>query len=104
MPRTPLEGPAITEALALVDGWTLEHGATAIVKTFKFRSFSEAFGFMCRVALVAETLDHHPEWFNTYNKVEVRLSTHSARGLTQLDFALAKAMDDILDRRRTSQT
>ena len=104
MARNALEGPAITEALALVDGWTLEHGATAIVKTFKFRNFSEAFGFMTRAALAAETLDHHPEWFNSYNKVEVRLSTHSAHGLTQLDFALAKAMDDILDRRRTSQT
>lgn len=104
MARNALEGPAITEALALVDGWTLEHGATAIVKTFKFKTFSEAFGFMSRAALAAETLDHHPEWFNTYNKVEVRLSTHSARGLTQLDFALAKAMDDIVGKRRASHT
>src|SRR5690606_4439978 len=104
MARNTLEGPAITEALALLDGWALEHGATAIVKTFRFKTFSEAFGFMSRAALAAETLDHHPEWFNTYNKVEVRLSTHSARGLTQLDFALAKAMDEIAGRRRPSQT
>lgn len=104
MARNTLDGPAITEALALLEGWALEHGATAIVKTYKFASFSEAFGFMTRAALAAETLDHHPEWSNSYNKVEVRLSTHSARGLTQLDFALAKAMDDIVDRRDSSRT
>lgn len=75
--------------------WKLVDGREAIHKTFKFNDFNEAFGFMARVALVAEKLDHHPEWSNVWNRVEVTLSTHSAGGLTELDLRLAGAMDEI---------
>ena len=69
--------------------------ATPSSKTFKFKDFSEAFGFMARAALVAEKMDHHPEWTNVWNRVDVTLSTHSAGGLTELDLKLAEAMDRI---------
>ena len=72
-------------------GWTDADGA--IAKTFKFKDFAEAFGWMSRMALVAEKMDHHPEWKNVYNTVEVRLTTHDAGGLTTLDAQLAEAMD-----------
>jgi 4a-hydroxytetrahydrobiopterin dehydratase len=81
------------EALAGLPGWSLVEGREAITKSYKFKSFSEAFGFMARVALEAEKLDHHPEWFNVYNRVEVVLATHSAQGLTELDVKLAQKMD-----------
>jgi 4a-hydroxytetrahydrobiopterin dehydratase len=81
------------EALGSLPGWTETPGRDAIKKTFKFKDFSEAFAFMTRVALKAEQLDHHPEWFNVYNKVEVVLSTHDADGLTALDVELARAME-----------
>jgi len=90
-----LEGPARVTALALLDGWTESAGRDAIEKTFKFGDFSRAFGFMTRVALRAEQLDHHPEWSNVYDKVEVRLSTHDAGGVTELDVALARFIDDV---------
>ena len=70
-------------------------GRDAIQKTFKFKDFNEAFGFMARAALVAEKMDHHPEWANVWNRVDVTLSTHSAGGLTELDLKLAEAMDKI---------
>jgi len=82
-------------ALAGLDGWVLVEGRDAIQKTFKFKDFSQAFGFMARVALVAEKMDHHPEWRNVWSTVEVVLSTHDAGGLTQRDVDLAKAMDAI---------
>ena len=82
-------------ALGTLDGWSSVDGRDAIQKAFKFKDFSEAFGFMARVALVAEKMDHHPEWRNVWNTVEVALSTHDAGGLTQLDVELAKAMDAI---------
>jgi 4a-hydroxytetrahydrobiopterin dehydratase len=75
--------------------WRLADGRDAIQKTFKFKDFNEAFGFMARAALVAEKMDHHPEWSNVWNKVEVALSTHAAGGLTELDLKLAEAMDKI---------
>jgi len=75
--------------------WRMVEGRDAMQRTFKFKDFSEAFGFMARAALVAEKMDHHPEWSNVWNRVEVTLSTHSAGGLTELDLALAKAMDQI---------
>ena len=83
----------ILEELEKVEGWQFDDEQQAIRKTFEFRSFSQAWGFMSRAALRAEKLNHHPEWFNVYNKVEVLLRTHDARGLTELDFKLAKAMD-----------
>ena len=76
-------------------GWREVDGREAIARTFVFRDFNEAFGFMCRVALVAEKSDHHPEWRNVYKTVEVVLATHDAGGVTARDIALAKAMDAI---------
>jgi 4a-hydroxytetrahydrobiopterin dehydratase len=70
----------------------------AITRKFVFKDFSEAFGFMARAALVAEKLDHHPEWSNVYKTVEVTLSTHDAGGLTELDVKLAEAMDKLADK------
>lgn len=93
MSRDRLDSAAIDEALSSLNGWVLEDGGAAIRKEFKFKNFSEAFSFMTRAALAAEKLDHHPEWSNVYNKVDVRLTTHSADGLTALDFELAKKMD-----------
>jgi 4a-hydroxytetrahydrobiopterin dehydratase len=80
-------------ALAQLSGWSAAGGRDAIVKTFKFPDFNTAWGFMTRVALAAEKLDHHPEWFNVYNRVEVLLATHDAEGVTELDVTLAKIMD-----------
>jgi 4a-hydroxytetrahydrobiopterin dehydratase len=80
-------------ALAGLPGWNLADGRDAIVKRFVFRDFNEAFGWMARVALVAEKMDHHPEWANVYRTVDVTLSTHDAGGLTELDVVLAAAMD-----------
>jgi 4a-hydroxytetrahydrobiopterin dehydratase len=88
-----LTGDARAEALAKLDGWAEIDGRDAIQKTFEFKNFNEAFGFMTRVALVAEKMDHHPEWFNVYKTVEVTLSTHDAGGLTELDTKLAAKMD-----------
>jgi len=80
-------------ALAELPGWSAAEGRDAIVKTFKFADFNAAFGWMTRVALAAEKLDHHPEWFNVYSRVEVLLATHDAGGVTELDVTLAKIMD-----------
>jgi 4a-hydroxytetrahydrobiopterin dehydratase len=80
-------------ALAQLPGWSAAEGRDAITKTFKFQDFSAAFGWMTRVALAAEKLDHHPEWFNVYSRVEVLLATHDADGVTELDVKLAKVMD-----------
>ena len=83
----------VDQALAELDGWTAVQGREAIQKSFRFKDFNEAFGFMTRVALAAEKLDHHPEWFNVYNRVEVVLATHDAGGVTELDVRLAGLMD-----------
>lgn len=77
-------------------GWVYEPEADAISRAFKFKNFSEAFGFMTRVALAAETAGHHPDWSNSYNVVTVRLSTHDAGGLSAKDIALAQAIDKII--------
>ena len=82
-------------ALASLDGWSELDGRDAIARTFVFRNFNEAFGFMTRVALVAEKNDHHPEWRNVYKTVEVVLTTHDAGGVTKRDIALAQAMNKI---------
>lgn len=82
-------------ALTRLAGWAkVEGGRDAICKTFKFKDFNAAFGFMTRVALTADKLDHHPEWFNIYNRVEVTLATHDADGVTELDVQLATFMDE----------
>ncbi len=88
-----LSGEARSRALARLDGWSEVKGREAISKKFVFADFNAAFGFMTRVALLAEKLDHHPEWFNVYKTVEVTLATHDAGGLTELDIKLAEAMD-----------
>jgi 4a-hydroxytetrahydrobiopterin dehydratase len=90
-----LIGEARAAALAKLAGWSEAQGRDAIAKTFVFKDFSAAFGFMARVALVAEKMDHHPEWRNVYKTVEVTLSTHDAGGLTEHDTKLAAAMDRI---------
>ena len=91
MSRPPKIGAA--EALRQLPGWSAVEGRDAITKSFKFNDFSEAFGFMTRIALAAEKLDHHPEWFNVFNRVEVTLATHDADGVTELDVRLARIMD-----------
>ena len=81
--------------LPQLHGWVAVAGRDAIQRHFKFADFNEAFGFMTRAALVAEKLDHHPEWFNVYKTVDVTLSTHDAGGLTELDVKLAETMDKL---------
>ncbi len=76
-------------------GWKMKKNRSALQKSFSFSSFNDAFGFMTRVALVAEQMNHHPEWFNVYNRVDVVLSTHDAGGVTEKDFKLAKFMDSV---------
>ena len=88
-----LTGAARKTALAKLEGWTEVDGRDAISKKFMFKDFNEAFGFMARAALIAEKLDHHPEWFNVYNRVEVTLATHDAGGVTERDIKLAQEMD-----------
>lgn len=88
-----LEAAERQAALAELDGWSEVDGRDAITKSFQFKDFSEAFGWMARVALVAEKMDHHPEWFNVYRTVDVTLSTHDAGGLTAKDTELARHMD-----------
>jgi len=86
-------------ALKTLSGWAIAPGPRdAIAKTFKFKDFNAAFGFMTRVALLADKTDHHPEWFNVYNRVEVVLTTHDADGVTDKDVALAAFMDQIAER------
>ena len=90
-----LSADARKQALGGILGWTEVPGREAIGKTFVFKDFNEAFGFMTRAALVAEKMDHHPEWRNVYKTVEVVLATHDAGGVTALDIELAKAMNAI---------
>jgi 4a-hydroxytetrahydrobiopterin dehydratase len=91
-----LTGAARAAALAKLKGWIEVDGRDAISRKFTFKDFNEAFGFMARAALVAEKLDHHPEWFNVYNKVEVTLATHDAGGVTERDLTLAAEMDRLV--------
>src|SRR6201993_1421586 len=90
-----LSAEARKSALKTLSGWSEVAGREAIARTFVFKDFNEAFGFMSRAALVAEKHDHHPEWRNVYKTVEVVLATHDAGGVTARDIALAKAMDKI---------
>lgn len=89
-----LTGPARTTALASLAGWAEVAGRDAITKRFAFADFSEAFGFMTRVALKAERMNHHPEWSNVYNRVEITLSTHDCGGLSNRDVKLAAFIDE----------
>ncbi|PWE29619.1 4a-hydroxytetrahydrobiopterin dehydratase [Pararhodobacter marinus] len=93
-----LAGRARDEALEALKaaGWTHDAGADTISRSFRFKDFSAAFGWMTRAALAAEKLDHHPDWSNVYNRVEVSLTTHDVKGLTELDVKLAEAMDAAL--------
>jgi 4a-hydroxytetrahydrobiopterin dehydratase len=92
-----LSAEARNTALRGLAGWAEVPGRDAIARTFTFKDFNEAFGFMSRVALVAEKRDHHPEWRNVYKTVEVVLSTHDAGGVTVRDIELAKAMNAIAE-------
>lgn len=85
----------INRALKTAENWLREAERSAITRQFEFTNFNAAWGFMTRVALVAEQLNHHPEWFNVYNRVTVTLSTHDVGGLSELDFRMARAMDKI---------
>ena len=82
---------------ARLDGWQPVEGRDAISKSFKFKDFNAAFGFMTRVALIAEQMNHHPEWFNVWNRVDITLSTHDAGGLTDNDVKLAEAIERVAD-------
>jgi 4a-hydroxytetrahydrobiopterin dehydratase len=84
---------SVAEALSQIDGWSASSEKEAIDKTFVFADFKQAFGWMTRVALKAEQMDHHPEWFNVYKTVNVTLTTHDANGVTSLDVELARFMD-----------
>lgn len=88
-----LEGEARRKALAALPKWTEIPGRDAIQRIFVFADFNQAFAFMSRVAMLAEKMDHHPEWSNVYKTVEVTLATHDAGGVTDNDIAMAKAMD-----------
>ena len=81
-------------ALQALDGWSAVEGRDAITRSFRFEGFARAFAFMTRCALAAEKLDHHPEWFNVYDRVDVTLTTHDAGGVTALDVRLAGIMDE----------
>jgi len=90
-----LKGDERAKALAALPAWAEVEGRDAITRSFQFANFNEAFGFMTRVAMQAERDDHHPEWFNVYNKVEVTLATHDVGGLSERDVKLAKFIDGI---------
>ena len=92
--RTKLTDQQIAEELESLKGWSLT--GTKIQREYKFKNFVEAFGFMTRAAIVAESMNHHPEWFNVYNKVVVNLMTHDVGGISDLDFKLARRMDELV--------
>ena len=93
MAITPLNPAERDAALARLPQWTLREDGLAIMRKLKFSDFGEAFGFMTRVAIAADKADHHPEWSNVYNRVEITLTTHDAGGLSARDVALAEAID-----------
>ena len=85
----------LPKLLAELNHWQLSADSSSMFRSFKFADFNEAFGFMTRVAIKAQEMDHHPEWSNVYNKVEITLSTHTAKGLTERDVTLARFIDSI---------
>ncbi len=92
---TRLEGAARVKAVQELDGWSNVDGRDAIAKTYRFKNFRQAWAFMSEAALVAEKMDHHPEWFNVYGRVDVTLTTHGVNGLSDLDVTLARKLDEI---------
>ncbi len=92
-----LTADEIAALLAAHPEWSLAREGKAIARTFRFKDFSEAWGFMSRVALLAEAQDHHPEWFNVYNRVDILLSTHECDGLSARDVKLARSIDALMD-------
>ena len=93
MAREKLEPAELKQALAELGSWALAADGLSMSRSFVFKNFSEAFAFMTRVALAAEKMDHHPDWSNVYKTVDVKLNTHDAGGLTELDVKLAKRMN-----------
>lgn len=93
MKQEKLDSKAIAAHLGELEGWVLSPDETRMTKTFRFKTFVTAFGFMTEGALAAEKLGHHPEWFNVYNRVDITLTTHDSAGLTVLDFKLATALE-----------
>lgn len=98
-----LTGAARTRALAPLKGWKKVRGRDALAKDYRFGDFNEAFGFMTRVAIKADQMDHHPEWSNVYNNVSITLTTHDAGGVSERDVALAKFIDRIAGRKAVSR-
>ncbi|MDH6267611.1 4a-hydroxytetrahydrobiopterin dehydratase [Rhizobium sp. SG_E_25_P2] len=98
MARDRLTPSEIEQALQGLDGWTLSESGDAISRRFRFADFASAFGFMAECAIYAEKIDHHPEWSNVYRNVDVSLTTHSAKGLTELDVNLARYMNKVQGR------
>jgi 4a-hydroxytetrahydrobiopterin dehydratase len=94
-----LHGAQRTSAIKQLTGWSEVEDRDAIRKTFHFGSFREAWAFMSEVALIAEKMDHHPEWFNVFNRVEIILATHDVEGVSDRDIVLARAIDEIAPRR-----
>jgi len=92
--RIKLNDSEINERLTQLSGWSLKDGK--LHKDLQFNSFTDAFGFMTQIALVAEKMDHHPEWFNVYNKVSIDLSTHDLGGVSTWDFELAEKIDSVV--------
>ncbi len=88
-----LSQAALREALASLEDWTMSAGGNALQRTYRFSDFMAAFGFMGRVAVYADVVDHHPEWFNVYNRVDVTLTSHDAGGVTRRDIEMARFMD-----------
>jgi 4a-hydroxytetrahydrobiopterin dehydratase len=95
MPTRLTEGE-IAALATLIPAWSLDQGRTGIHREWRFRDFSEAWGFMTRVALLAEQHGHHPDWSNVWNRVRITLTTHDADGLTARDLDMAQAIDDLL--------
>ncbi len=91
-----LDPQAIQSALKSLDGWALADDRQALFKSFKFKDFNSAWGFMGRIALLAEKMDHHPEWFNVYNRVDITLTTHDAGGISERDIKMATKIETYL--------
>ena len=96
MPISRLDDAAVTALIAAHPDWTLGPGGQHITRTCRFADFSAAFAFMARVAMIAETMDHHPEWSNVYNRVTIMLTTHDVDGLSDRDSRMASAIDKLL--------